>query len=147
MKKILTFALAISLIISFCYVSCGAISFKNQENVPYSDKIPIETPHFEPVLDCVWDEEYKTKYVVKETEKRFREGTFISAAWYGNTLYFFLFVPDTSPQDEPYNLANYMIDGPWFALYFGGDSGASIMWKQNRLAKTFKIFPYVERIN
>ncbi|MBO4770633.1 MAG: hypothetical protein J5563_07640, partial [Clostridia bacterium] len=129
MRKTIAIITVAFLMVSVAGVHSGAVSFKNQEVVPYSEKIPIETPHFKPILDCVWDEDYQTKYIIKETEKLFHEGTYISTAWYENTLYFYLFVPDTSPQEEPYNIANYMADGPWFALYFGGDLRGKMIWK------------------
>ena len=142
MKKVMMAFLVIALMVSVMSFAAEAISFTNPQNIPYSEKIPLETPHFKPVLDAVKDEGYTTTYEIKETTARFHEGTTLSTAWYGNTLYFYLFVPDTSPQEEPGSPP----DGPWFLLYFGGDSDTNSKWTENAQAKTFKILPGFEGI-
>lgn len=134
--------LVLASLTSLINVTAEAISFPNSENIPYSEKIPVETPNFKPVLDTIRDDEYTTVYEIKETTVRFHEGTLLSTAWHGNTLYFHLFVPDDTPQDQMESLR----DGAWFALYFGGDSEKSLLWTQNEKAKIFRIHPKTEQI-
>lgn len=142
MKKLFLTLLLLASLMSSVSVSVEAISFSNSDNIPYSEKIPIETPHFKPILDTIRDEGYTASYEIKETTARFHEGTFLSTAWYGNTLYFHLFVPDVTPQDRKES----PMDGGWFALYFGGDSDKSLKWTENENAKIFRIHPRTEQI-
>ena len=67
MKKLIMACLVATLLVSIMSVASEAISFSNSQNIPYAEKMPIETPHFKPVLDAVKDEGYTATYEVKET--------------------------------------------------------------------------------
>ena len=120
MKKIISLVLA-CIMLSVIAISASALPYK----IPYAEKTPIDTPNFKPVIDGQKDAGYTTTYVADKSDDASKPahpgGSKISTAWYGNTLYFYIEVPDSTPQEDISGLNNYQRDGVWFMLFFRGD--------------------------
>ena len=146
MKKViasllmLTLVVALGLTVSADYPVASVISMAN--------KLPIETPNFVPEIDGVKDAGYTVDTLVAAPggSNQVHENTYISTAWNGNTLYFYIYVPDTTRQDSVVDKWMYDMDGVWFLLDFGGEREVETMWKTQKTSKVFKILPGVEDV-
>ena len=146
MKKIISLVLA-CIILSVLGISSLALD----ANIPYTGKTPIETPNFKPVIDGKKDSGYTVTTVVDKLEydgmMPHEGGSKLSTAWYGNTLYIYLEVPDVTPQENGgAGLWNWQRDGVWFMLFFGGDQDGAVEANKMKQTKYFKVFPTIEEI-
>ncbi len=150
MKRILSLVLACVIMLALGIAASAAL------NIKYEDKTPIDTPNFKPVIDGKKDAGYTTTTVVDKSETdgkiAHEGGSKLSTAWYENTLYFYIEVPDATPQEDISNLANYQRDGVWFMLFFKGDLAETdnfdtLRWPRYKQSKYFKVYPKVEMLN
>lgn len=142
-------------------MALGIAAFAEEEtqrpawNIALSDKTPIDTPNFKPVIDGQKDAGYTATYTADKQNDASKAahpgGSKISTAWNENTLYFFIEVPDTTPQDSIEGLNNYQRDGVWFMLFFKGDIDSqdfdTCRWNRYKQSKYFKVYPKLEALN
>ncbi len=142
-NHILIILMTCILLISLCSTGISA------EKIGWDDKIPLDCPYFRPVLDGIRDEGYSAEYTVQnqlQNHKIHEGGSKLSVAWFGNTLYFYIRVPDATASETTSNLY-YQIDNVWFLLYFGTEAESSVKWSQNESVKAFRILPFANIIN
>ncbi len=148
MKKIISFVLVFAIALAIGITAFAEITDIN--NIKYEDKTPIDTPNFKPTIDGKKDSGYTSTYEINKVERADSTalaGTKISTAWDGNTLYFFVEVPDTTIQDNLDNTWNYQRDGVWFMLFFGANRDEATDYASMKASKVFKIYPGVDQIN
>lgn len=161
MKKIISLVLA-CIILSVLGISSLALD----ANIPYNSytitnedgttvtvpgKTPIETPNFKPTIDGKKDAGYTKTYTVDKSETdgkvAHEGGSKLSTAWNGNTLYFYIEVPDVTPQENGgEGLWNWQRDGVWFMLFFGGTRDEAIEHTKMKEYKGFKVFPTIDTL-
>ena len=146
MKKIISLVLA-CIILSVLAISALALG----DNIAYADKTVIETPNFKPTIDGKKDDGYTKMYVVDKSETDGKVahpgGSKLYTAWYENTLYFYMEVPDTTPQENGGDgLWNWQRDGVWFMLFFGGDRESATEANKMKETKYWKIFPTIDTL-
>ncbi len=130
-------------LISLCTVGVSA------ERISWTSKIPLDTPYFMPEIDGIKDEGYSQGYIVQnrlQSHEIHEGGSELSVAWFGNTLYFHIRVPDTTASETTSSLF-YQVDNVWFLLYFDNDSSGSLKWSQDKSVKAFRILPFANVIN
>lgn len=140
--------IAVLLLTCVLLITCGSVSV-SAARIGWDDKIQLDTPYFRPVIDGIRDGGYSEEYAVKnqlQAHKIHEAGSKLSLAWYDNTLYFYIWVPDTTVSETTSNLY-YQIDNVWFLLYFGPEAENSIKWSQNESVKAFRILPFANVIN
>lgn len=142
-KSIVVLFVMSLLLISFCSIGVSAAK------IEWEDKIPLDTPWFKPVIDGQRDGGYSEEYTV-QNKLQYHEihegGSKLSTAWYGNTLYFYIWVPDATASETTSSMF-YQIDNVWFLLYFGEEANESVKWSQNEMVKTFRILPFANVLN
>ena len=140
----------VSFLISILVVTLGmtASAAFSSSVIPYADKIPISTPNFVPKIDGIKDAGYTVDTPVNAPSGDLSvvyENVTVSTAWNENTLYFYIYVPDTTPQTTVADVNMFDLDGVWFLLDFGGERQGATMWKTQKSSKVFKILPAVEQ--
>lgn len=123
---------------------------QNSANIPMADKLPMDTPNFVPKIDGVKDAGYTVDTPVIAANPwgvTHDTAVTISTAWNENTLYFYIYVPDTTPQDNTDDLWMYQQDGVWFLLdFFGADRDNVTPAKSQKTVRTFKVRPALEDV-
>jgi len=148
MKKIIASLLMLILAVVLS-VSVFA-EVQSSPNIPMANKLPMNTPNFVPEIDGVKDAGYTvdTPVIANNVWGSLHSTTVtISTAWNENTLYFYIYVPDVTRQENTDNLWMSQQDGVWFLLdFFAGDRDVETFAKTQKTVRTFKIRPALEDV-
>lgn len=155
MKKIISLVLVCVIMMALGIAAFAEEAERPAWNIALSDKTPIDTPNFKPVIDGQKDAGYTATYTADKQNDASKAahpgGSKVSTAWYENTLYFYIEVPDTTPQESIDGLNNYQRDGVWFMLFFrdgiDSDDFDTCRWPRYKQSKYFKVYPKLEALN